>query len=92
LLQLQEKTPVGSVVIDQQFWPTTDTLDDMHQQDGSTFKKKIVYKANWAIFSQLQAFESAGHGCMARAQTRWMAVCRWRFYFTEATTHTPHFA
>jgi len=29
LLKLQEKTPVGSVVFDKQFWPTTDALDEM---------------------------------------------------------------
>ena len=29
LHKLQEKTPVGSVVFDKQFWPTTDALDEM---------------------------------------------------------------
>jgi len=30
LHKLQEKTPVGSVVFDKHFWPTTDALDEMH--------------------------------------------------------------
>jgi len=33
LHKLQEKTPVGSVVFDKQFWPTKDALDEMRQQD-----------------------------------------------------------
>jgi len=59
------------------------------KMNGSTFQKFFFYKENWAIFSQLQAFECAGHGWMARVRTRWMAICRWQFYFTEATTHAP---
>jgi len=31
--KLQEKTPVGSVVSDKQFCPTTDALDEMHRHD-----------------------------------------------------------
>jgi len=33
LHKLQEKTPVGSVVFDKQFWPTTDALDEMCRHD-----------------------------------------------------------
>ena len=33
LYKLQEKTPVGSVVFDKQFWPTTDALDEMRRHD-----------------------------------------------------------
>ena len=33
LHKLQEKTPVGSVVFDKEFWPTTDALDEMRRQD-----------------------------------------------------------
>jgi len=33
LHKLQEKTPVGSVVFDKQFWPTTDALDEIRRQD-----------------------------------------------------------
>ena len=33
LHKLQEKTLVGSVVFDKQFWPTTDALDEMWRHD-----------------------------------------------------------
>jgi len=33
LFKLQEKTPVDCIIFDKQFWPTTDTLDEMHRQD-----------------------------------------------------------
>jgi len=33
LHKLQEKTPVGSVVFDKQFWPTTNALDELHRHD-----------------------------------------------------------
>ena len=33
LHKLHEKTLVGSVVFDKQFWPTTDALDEMHRHD-----------------------------------------------------------
>jgi len=33
LHKLQEKTPVGSVVFDKQFWSTTDALDEMRRHD-----------------------------------------------------------
>jgi len=33
LHKLHEKTPVGSVVFDKQFWPTTDALDEMRRHD-----------------------------------------------------------
>jgi len=33
LHNLQEKTPVGSVVFDKRFWPTTDALDEMRRHD-----------------------------------------------------------
>jgi len=33
LYKLQEKTPVGSVVFDKQFWPTTDALAEMRRHD-----------------------------------------------------------
>jgi len=33
LQKLQEKTPVGSVVSDKQFWPTTDAFDEMRRHD-----------------------------------------------------------
>jgi len=31
--KLQEKTPVSSVFLDKQFWPTTDALDEMRRHD-----------------------------------------------------------
>ena len=33
LHELQEKTPVGSVVFDKQFWLTTDAVNEMRQHD-----------------------------------------------------------
>jgi len=33
LHKLQEKTPVGSVIFDKQFCPTTDALDEMRRHD-----------------------------------------------------------
>jgi len=33
LHKLQKKTPVGSVVFDKRFWPTTDALDEMRRHD-----------------------------------------------------------
>jgi len=33
LHKLQEKTPVGSIVFDKQFWPTTDALDKMRRHN-----------------------------------------------------------
>ena len=60
--------------------------------NGSTFNSIPFLWKNWAIFLQLQAFECAGRGWMARTRTRWMAICRWRFCFTGITSHASKFA
>jgi len=76
LHKLKEKTPVGLVSFDKQFWPTTDVLDEMHRQDEWLYiqENSVLYKENWAIFWQLQASECSKYGWVARVQTRWMAT------------------
>jgi len=76
LHKLQEKTPVGSVSFDKQFWLTTDVLDEMHRQNEWLHIQEnyVLYKENWAIFLQLQASECSKYGWVARVQTRWMAT------------------
>ena len=67
LHKLQEKTPVGSVVFDKQFWPTTDALDEMRRQDEwLNIQEHSFSITKIEQFSHMQAFKCAGRGWMAR--------------------------